>query len=198
MCVFAKHAHFVDSCNVREKNIIVDTERQKMSRKSEHSSRQMKQRDCLTISFFLPLMPICIVCLLTRFTVFITGLSSHGVLFWGIWCVSVCVCAFCCRFKMYFSKMNDIYRNRNAPKVLHACAHSATFSFSQVSCFLSFAVVFLLCFAPHHSIDPVLIATQIVSACACMHMRMRKRTTENHLSAHGRSRKQNRNNEKKL
>lgn len=128
---------------------------------------------------------------------FLSRVYHHMVYSFGAFDVCVCVCAFCCRFEMYFSKMNDIYRNRNAPKVLHACAHSATFSFSQVSCFLSFAVVFLLCFAPHHSIDPVLIATKIVSACACMHMRMRKRTTENHLSAHGRSRKQNRNQETK-
>lgn len=144
-------------------------------RKCEHSSRQMKQRDCLAISFFH-----CHSVLFARYAVFIASLSSYDVsYFWGIWCACICVSArFFCRFEMYFSKMNDIYRNRNAPKVLHACAHSETFSFSQVLLFFFFfggcrCVSVVFCSSPFHW-PRFNFNAQIV----CMHMRMRKRTTK--------------------
>lgn len=151
-------------------------------RKIEHSSRQMKQYDCLVISFFTLL---CIVCSFTRFTVFIMVLSSSYVVLLGhLMYVCVCVCLVYLRVllsfrNVFFQDERYIFIETETHPEYYMLAHFETFSFSQVFFAVFFCCVLLLII---HSIDPVFNCN--ANFYMCMHMRMRKRTTTKNICQH--------------
>lgn len=159
VCVNHAHSLFQAMSEIEREKTSIDTETGKKAaekgRKSEHSTRQMKQCDCLVIFLHFCRSVLFACSLASSFLSWLYRRHQHMLYFWGTFDVSGVFARFVVASKLYFSKMNDIcilfIENRNAPRVHTAqymLAHSKTFSFSQV-CFSpsssSFAAFCLLC-----------------------------------------------------